>query len=227
MSDAYADAGHAGDFTTFKNRTGDYKAGEVKHAIDHLLHSAGAVPLAVLSLPQEEEIGKDGLPCVSWPSDHLSICVEFAISEQPARSADPLSPDWAAKQGAVCPPAAAPAPAPAPAESPGKGAALQPTKARAVMYALTSGVTCFNFLLRNGIPHPGLDGRAPRGGETPTRLQRSRRPGIRRGTNRRPWQPHRRPAKGLNRCPTAPEKLAAALARRPADGDPEADPAAT
>ena len=152
MSDAYADAGHAGDFTTFKNRTGDYKAGEVKHAIDHLLHSAGAVPLAVLSLPQEEEIGKDGLPCVSWPSDHLSICVEFAISQQPARSADPLSPDWAAKQGAVCPPAAAPAPTPAPAESPGKGAALQPTKARAVMYALTSGVTCFNFLLRNGIP---------------------------------------------------------------------------
>ena len=124
----------------------------MKHAIDHLLHSAGAVPLAVLSLPQEEEIGKDGLPCVSWPSDHLSICVEFAISQQPARSADPLSPDWAAKQGAVCPPAAAPAPAPAPAESPGKGAALQPTKARAVMYALTSGVTCFNFLLRNGIP---------------------------------------------------------------------------
>ena len=48
--------------------------------------------------------------------------------------------------------AAPPPPATGPAAPGEAAAALQPTKARAVMYALTSGVTCFNFLLRNGIP---------------------------------------------------------------------------
>ena len=72
LSDAYADAGYADSFTSFKNRTGDYKAGVVKYAVDHLLHSAAAVPVAILKLPQEAEIGEDGLPCANWPSDHVS-----------------------------------------------------------------------------------------------------------------------------------------------------------
>lgn len=31
-------------------------------------------------MPTEEDIGKGGLPCEGYPSDHISLCAVFEIS---------------------------------------------------------------------------------------------------------------------------------------------------
>lgn len=52
-----------------------------RYAVDHIFHSAcGVSAEAVLKLSTEEEVGANGLPSVNWPSDHLSLYVEFALS---------------------------------------------------------------------------------------------------------------------------------------------------
>ncbi len=52
-----------------------------RYAVDHIFHSeCGVSAAAVLKLSTEEEVGENGLPSVNWPSDHLSLYVEFALS---------------------------------------------------------------------------------------------------------------------------------------------------
>ena len=50
------------------------------------------MPVAILKLPEEAEIGEDGLPCANWPSDHLSLVVEFEFQGEVWGTANPLSP---------------------------------------------------------------------------------------------------------------------------------------
>ena len=79
LADCYAEAGFGDMFTSIKVRTGSFKAGSVKYAVDHMFHSSGAVPTGVMSLPQEDLIGACGLPSVNYPSDHLSLYGEFLL----------------------------------------------------------------------------------------------------------------------------------------------------
>ena len=63
-------------FSTFKIRNGE---GAKRHLIDYLWLSGGpsCVLSALWSLPTEEEIGAQGLPCPSYPSDHLAIAAKL------------------------------------------------------------------------------------------------------------------------------------------------------
>jgi nocturnin len=77
--EAYSEAGLGQEFTSFKTRTGDYKPGTVKYDVDRIFCSSHATPTAVLSLPTEQEVGPCGLPSPHWPSDHLSLYVDYVI----------------------------------------------------------------------------------------------------------------------------------------------------
>ena len=75
MRNAYEDMstalGHdeANRFTTWKTRTGVFKAGEVKHTIDYILYSAhrGSKVVSVAKLPNERDIpGDKGLPTLGF-----------------------------------------------------------------------------------------------------------------------------------------------------------------
>lgn len=61
------------NFTTFKVRPN----GEVKHTIDYVWHSSNLQVTGYLETPDEDDIGSDGLPCMSYPSDHLSLIFDF------------------------------------------------------------------------------------------------------------------------------------------------------
>ena len=88
MRNAYEDMSAAlGDdeanrFTTWKTRTGVFKAGEVKHTIDYILYSAhrGSKVVSVAKLPSERDIpGDKGLPTFGFPSDHLPLQAVIAF----------------------------------------------------------------------------------------------------------------------------------------------------
>ena len=88
MRNAYEDMSAAlGDekanrFTTWKTRTGVFKAGEVKHTIDYILYSAhrGSKVVSVAKLPNESDIpGDKGLPTFGFPSDHLPLQAVIAF----------------------------------------------------------------------------------------------------------------------------------------------------
>jgi mRNA deadenylase 3'-5' endonuclease subunit Ccr4 len=92
MRDVMRDSGsHAyeGYITSYKVRTGTYKHGKHKYAVDHMFHCGGAVPLAVARMPTEAEIGPCGLPAPNWPSDHMYVYCEYLICPT---SALPTSP---------------------------------------------------------------------------------------------------------------------------------------
>lgn len=58
-------------FTSWKFRAN----GEVKYTIDYIWVSTDKIVVdSVWQLPTEKEIGEGGLPCTSYPSDHLAIC---------------------------------------------------------------------------------------------------------------------------------------------------------
>lgn len=60
-------------FTTFKIRPN----GDVKHTIDYVWHSTNIKVTGYLQVPEQDEIGCDGLPCMAYPSDHLSLIFDF------------------------------------------------------------------------------------------------------------------------------------------------------
>lgn len=65
-------------YTTWKVRGGVAGNKEVAHCIDYIWYSSSHwQPVAILKLPTEGEIGKDRLPSYSYPSDHLSLVVDF------------------------------------------------------------------------------------------------------------------------------------------------------
>lgn len=63
-------------FTTWKIRPGS----EECHVIDYIWYTASGFKVkALLDVPSEEEVGKDRLPSLRYPSDHISLVCDFAI----------------------------------------------------------------------------------------------------------------------------------------------------
>lgn len=55
-------------------------AGESKYTIDYIWFTPATLKVdSIWTLPTEEEIGKGGLPCKKYPSDHVSICTRFIL----------------------------------------------------------------------------------------------------------------------------------------------------
>lgn len=63
--------------TSWKFRT----AGESKYTIDYIWFTPATIKVdSIWTVPTEEEIGKSGLPCKKYPSDHVSLCTCFRLS---------------------------------------------------------------------------------------------------------------------------------------------------
>ncbi|KAK7097968.1 hypothetical protein V1264_004869 [Littorina saxatilis] len=68
-------------FTTWKVRGGPHgKNCETAQCIDYVFFTTDFLrPVSLLQLPTEEQIGKDRLPSMTYPSDHLSLVVDFVF----------------------------------------------------------------------------------------------------------------------------------------------------
>jgi len=62
-------------FTTWKIR----ETGEQKSTLDYIFHSGGIQASATLDMPTEQQVGKDRLPSLAFPSDHLSMVADFQV----------------------------------------------------------------------------------------------------------------------------------------------------
>jgi len=62
-------------FTTWKIR----ETGEQKSTLDYIFHSGGIQTSATLDMPTEQQVGKDRLPSLAFPSDHLSMVADFQV----------------------------------------------------------------------------------------------------------------------------------------------------
>ena len=74
-------------WTTWKARLKKGKEKIAKNCIDYILYQPprpgqgpGLQPTAVLELLREEDIGKDLLPNAGYPSDHVALAADFAIT---------------------------------------------------------------------------------------------------------------------------------------------------
>ncbi|KAL8617203.1 hypothetical protein ACOMHN_014373 [Nucella lapillus] len=68
-------------YTTWKIRGGPKGNKETAQCIDYVWFSTKHLqPLALLKLPTEQEIGIHRLPSLTYPSDHLSLVVDFAFT---------------------------------------------------------------------------------------------------------------------------------------------------
>jgi len=63
-------------YTTWKQRAGRPMA---KHTIDYIFASPTIGVSRVLSLPEEDDIAKEGLPCWNYPSDHFALMAELRV----------------------------------------------------------------------------------------------------------------------------------------------------
>lgn len=80
LASAYsvANGGKEPEFTSWKFR----EAGESIYSIDYIWYTSNQLAVsAVWSLPSREDIGMNGLPTMSYPSDHLAIGAEITINE--------------------------------------------------------------------------------------------------------------------------------------------------
>lgn len=67
-------------YTTWKIR----EEGEICHTIDYIFYSKDKLQVeALLEFPTEEEIGKDRLPSMNYPSDHFSLACDFSFTRLP------------------------------------------------------------------------------------------------------------------------------------------------
>ena len=63
-------------FTSWKFRA----KGELEYTIDYIWYTPSRLSVKrVWDIPTKKEIGEDGLPCSSYPSDHVALCSEFKI----------------------------------------------------------------------------------------------------------------------------------------------------
>lgn len=63
------------EFTTWKIR----ETGEQKYVLDYIFHSPSLRPTSVLEMPTEEEVGRNRLPSLRFPSDHLTLVADFTL----------------------------------------------------------------------------------------------------------------------------------------------------
>ncbi|XP_076446950.1 nocturnin-like [Babylonia areolata] len=69
-------------YTTWKIRGGLKGNKETAHCIDYIWFSTNHFrPVSLLKFPTGEEIGKDRLPSLIYPSDHLSLVVDFMFAD--------------------------------------------------------------------------------------------------------------------------------------------------
>ena len=62
-------------------------AGESKYTIDYIWFNSDTLKVnSIWTVPMEEDIGKDGLPCAKYPSDHVSLCTCFRLESEPTES---------------------------------------------------------------------------------------------------------------------------------------------
>ena len=55
-------------------------AGESKYTIDYIWFTPDTLTVeSIWTIPTEEGIEKDGLPCAKYPSDHVSLCTCFKL----------------------------------------------------------------------------------------------------------------------------------------------------
>ena len=69
-------------WTTWKERppTSWQPGSLVRHAIDHFLVNDAIKPCGFLDVPSDDEVKASGLlPGISYPSDHLVICMDFGL----------------------------------------------------------------------------------------------------------------------------------------------------
>ena len=75
MRNAYVSAtGSHPEFTTWKVRPDK----EDKHTIDYVLHTQNLSVTGCLKVPENDSISDVGLPCLRYPSDHLSLVFDFS-----------------------------------------------------------------------------------------------------------------------------------------------------
>ncbi len=66
-------------YTAFKIRENKV----IKRTLDYIWYSKGNfIPTQRLSIPSEDQVGEDGLPSESYPSDHMSLACKFKIKKQ-------------------------------------------------------------------------------------------------------------------------------------------------
>ncbi|EDO34680.1 predicted protein [Nematostella vectensis] len=65
------------DYTTWKIRPN----GEVKHTIDYVWHSEGLKVDGYLHVADTASMNVDRLPCMAYPSDHISLVFDFSFLE--------------------------------------------------------------------------------------------------------------------------------------------------
>lgn len=74
MKNAYVTAtGNNPEFTTWKIRPGK----EVKHTIDYVWYSQNLSVTACLKVPESDCVPDVRLPCLQYPSDHVSLVFDF------------------------------------------------------------------------------------------------------------------------------------------------------
>lgn len=74
MKNAYITAtGNNPEFTTWKIRPGK----EVKHTIDYVWYSQNLSVTACLKVPESDSVPDVRLPCLQYPSDHVSLVFDF------------------------------------------------------------------------------------------------------------------------------------------------------
>jgi len=64
-----------GAWTTWKIRD----TGEERHSLDYVLHSPRLETQAVLAMPEDDDLGPGRLPSLQFPSDHMSLVVDFNL----------------------------------------------------------------------------------------------------------------------------------------------------
>lgn len=56
--------------------------GEICHTIDYIFHSNKFKPVAFLEFPDEDSLGPERVPSLSYPSDHFSLLVDFELNRR-------------------------------------------------------------------------------------------------------------------------------------------------
>ena len=78
LDSSYKVNGQEPSFTSWKFRA----KGEVKYTIDYIWYTPERLQVEeVWGVPEEKDIGEDGLPCMQYPSDHLALVTHFSFKK--------------------------------------------------------------------------------------------------------------------------------------------------
>lgn len=67
-------------YTTWKIRGGRGGETDIRKTVDYIFCNSERITInAIKELPDEQEIGEERLPGFHYPSDHLSLAIEFVF----------------------------------------------------------------------------------------------------------------------------------------------------